>query len=120
MKIVQAVIDVTGGKVYSVAPEGRLDAVTVPALEAVLQAQLGNGHVQIVLDLSGVTYLSSSGLRAMLHARRQAQAGGGDVVLSGMTPRVREIFEMIGFNDLFHVFDRVAEAAAAFAKSAAA
>jgi anti-anti-sigma factor len=120
VKIVQEVIDVAGGKVYDIAPEGRLDAVTVPALETALQDQLGGGHVQIVLDLSGVTYLSSSGLRAMLHARRQAQAGGGDVLLSGMTPRVREIFEMIGFNSLFHVFDHVADAAAAFAKSAAA
>lgn len=100
--------------VYRIAPDGRLDAVTVPALEAVLSEHLNSQRIRIVLDLSATTYLSSSGLRALLHARKQAQAAGGDVVLCGMRPRVREVFEVIGFTSLFRVFDRMAEAAAAF------
>ena len=104
-------------QVYSIEPQGRLDAVTVPALETVLNEHLTAGHVRLVLDMTGVTYLSSSGLRAMLRARKLAQAGGGDVVLCGMTPRVREIFEMIGFTSLFKVFDDAAAAAASFRKA---
>lgn len=100
--------------VERIAPDGRLDAITVPALEAVLRDQLGAVRVRLVLDLSAVTYISSSGLRALLQARKQAQAAGGDVVLCGMNPRVREVFEMIGFTSLFKVFDRAAEAAEAF------
>ncbi len=98
--------------VYGIGPQGRLDAVTVPALEAAFDEQLQAGHVQIVLDLTDVTYLSSSGLRALLRARKAAQAGGGDVVLCGMTPRVREVFEMIGFTSLFQVYGAAADAAA--------
>ena len=106
-------------QVYCIVPQGRLDAVTVPALEAVLDQHLTAGHVRIVLDMTGVTYLSSSGLRAMLRARKTAQAGGGNMVLCGMTPRVREVFEMIGFTSLFQVFDAVPEAAASFGKAEA-
>ncbi len=113
MKIVQETL---AGGVARIAPEGRLDAVTVPALETVLKDHLDAGRGQIVVDLSGVTYMSSSGLRALLRARKRAQAIEGDVILSSMNPRVREVFEMIGFTSLFRVFDRVDEAAAAFAK----
>jgi anti-sigma B factor antagonist len=106
-------------QVYCIAPQGRLDAVTVPALEAALDQHLAANHVRIVLDMTGVTYLSSSGLRAMLRARKAAQMSGGDVVLCGMTPRVHEIFEMIGFTSLFQVFREVTEAAASFGKAEA-
>jgi anti-sigma B factor antagonist len=101
-------------QVYCIEPQGRLDAVTVPALESVLEQHLAANHVRLVLDMAGVAYLSSSGLRALLRARKGAQAAGGDVVLCNMTPRVREVFEMIGFTSLFRVFDGVAEASASF------
>lgn len=104
-------------QVYCIEPQGRLDAVTVPALESVLDQHLAANHVRLVLDMAGVTYLSSSGLRALLRARKGAQAAGGDVVLCNMTPRVREVFEMIGFTSLFRVFDGVAEASASFTGS---
>lgn len=113
MNIVQEALS---SEVYRVAPEGRLDAVTVPALEAVLREHLDAKRVKLVLDLSQVSYMSSSGLRALLRSRREAQAGGGDVVLCGLNPRVREVFEMIGFTSLFRLYDRAAEAAAAFDK----
>ncbi len=103
-------------QVYRITPRGRLDAVTVPALEAALDEQLAARHFRLIIDLSEVAYISSSGLRALLHARRQAQAGGGDVALCAMNARVAEVFEMIGFNNLFRIFATPAEAAAALAK----
>lgn len=105
------------GPVYRLAPQGRLDAVTVPALEAAIDEQLAARHYRLIIDLSEVGYMSSSGLRALLRARRQAQLGGGDVVLCGMNERVTEVFEMIGFNSLFRIFATAAEAAAALAKN---
>jgi anti-anti-sigma factor len=96
--------------VYRIAPEGRLDAVTVPAFEAVLTESLDAGRSKLVIDLAGVTYVSSSGLRALLSVRRRARSEGGDVVLCNMLPRVREIFEMVGFISLFKIFASVQEA----------
>lgn len=105
------------GQVYRIAPQGRLDAVTVPALEAVIDEQLAARHFRLIIDLSEVAYISSSGLRALLRTRRQAQAGGGDVALCAMNERVTEVFEMIGFNSLFRIFATSAEAAAALMKT---
>ena len=107
------------GTVFRITPNERLDAVTASALEGFLKAELEAGHVRLLLDLSEVTYLSSSGLRALLHIRRQAQAAGGDLVLAEMSPRVREVFEMIGFTDLFQVFDRAEDARAVLAQTQA-
>ena len=105
------------GQIYRIAPQGRLDAVTVPALEVVIDEQMAARSFRLIIDLSEVAYISSSGLRALLRARRQAQAGGGDVVLCAMNQRVTEVFEMIGFNSLFRIFASPAEAAAALAKT---
>ena len=107
------------GQVYRLAPQGRLDAVTVPSLETAIDEQLAARHFRLVIDLSEVGYLSSSGLRALLRARRQAQAGGGDVALCAMNERVTEVFEMIGFNNLFRIFATSTEAAAALTKTVA-
>lgn len=103
-------------RVVRLAPEGRLDAVTVPLLETVLDDQFSAGQILLVIDLGEVSYISSSGLRALLSARRRAEAKGGDVVLCAMNDRVREVFEMVGFNNLFRIFSTAAEAAAALSK----
>ena len=105
------------GQVYRLAPQGRLDAVTVPALETAIDEQLSARHFRLIIDLAEVGYMSSSGLRALLRARRQAQQGGGDVVLCAMNERVTEVFEMIGFNNLFKIYATPAEAAAALMKN---
>jgi anti-sigma B factor antagonist len=117
VKIVRAT---AGEEAYRITPSDRLDAVTASALEAFLQNELLAGHTHLLLDLSKVTYLSSSGLRALLRTRRQAQAAGGDLVLIEMSLRAREVFEMIGFTDLFQVFDRAEDALAVFAQGKAA
>jgi anti-anti-sigma factor len=113
---VNVLLEALPERVYRITPQGRLDAVTVPALEAVIDEQLAARHFRLIIDLSEVAYISSSGLRALLRARRQAQAGGGDVALCAMNGRVAEVFEMIGFNNLFRIFATSAEAAAALAK----
>ena len=106
-------------QVYRLAPLGRMDAVTVPSFEAVVDEHLTAGHVRLVIDLANVTYISSSGLRALLRARRQAQTGGGDVALSDMSDRVTEVFTMIGFDNLFRIFPHVADAAQALTQGTA-
>jgi len=101
-------------RVVRVTVEGRLDAVTVPAFEQTLQRLLADGQIRLVVDLGAVNYISSSGLRALLTARRQARARGGEVLLCQLHPRVREIFEMVGFLSVFGVYTTCQEAAGAF------
>lgn len=101
------------GNAVRIAPEGRLDTFAVPAFEAVLSEHLDAGRSRLVIDLASVNYVSSSGLRALLSARRRARVGGGDVVLCNMASRVREIFEMVGFVSLFGIYASVDEAVSA-------
>lgn len=102
--------EVLEGDVIRVAPQGRLDTFTVPPFEQVLTEHLDAGRARLIVDLGAVSYVSSSGLRALLSARRRARTGGGDVVLCNMAPRVREIFEMVGFVSLFNICASAADA----------
>ena len=89
---------------------GRLDASTVNILErALLRALLQSTRV-IIIDAGEITYISSSGLRVLLSARRQARERGGDILLCALTPNVRDVMNMVGFITLFTVYDNVEDA----------
>jgi anti-sigma B factor antagonist len=105
------------GDVACVTVEGRLDAATVPVFEQTLQRLLADGQCRLVVDMSAVNYISSSGLRVLLTARRQARSRGGDVFLCCLHPRVREILEMVGFISVFGIYGSCDEAVSAFLQS---
>jgi anti-anti-sigma factor len=96
------------------APQGRLDALTVPQFERMLREHLDQGTNKLVVDFGDVTYISSSGLRALLTARRLARSQGGDVKLCRLSPRVYEIFDMVGFTQVFGIYESVEAAREAF------
>ena len=87
-----------------ISPEGRLDSNSSLLLEKTLMAQLGAGHTWLFIDMENVEYIASSGLKVLVAAWRRAREAGGDVILSGLQPRIVEIFEMVGFDMLFQVF----------------
>ncbi|MBN1890255.1 MAG: STAS domain-containing protein [Thermoflexales bacterium] len=101
--------------VMLVRGDGRLDAATVDVFEGRLQDLLAEKHVRLVVDLAHVDYISSSGLRALLTTRRLAREQAGDVLVCCMSPRVRQVFDMIGFSSVFGVYDDLPQAQAAFA-----
>lgn len=85
-------------------PTGRLDSNTSPVLEKVLNTHLQRGHGWLFLDFSGVEYIASSGLKILVSAWRRANERNGDLILSGLQPRIVEILEMVGFDMLFQIF----------------
>lgn len=87
-----------------ITPGGRLDSHSTQQLEMALNALLERGTAWLFVDLSSVDYIASSGLKVLVAAWRRARANGGDLILSGLQPRLVEIFEMVGFNMLFQVF----------------
>ena len=74
----------------------------------------------IVLDLSGLEYVSSAGLRCFMLASRQAKAQHGRIFVAALQPMVAEIFEISHFNLVFQVFPTVREALGAVSAEAAA
>jgi anti-anti-sigma factor len=86
---------------------GRLDASTVNILERALIRGFAMGSHVAIVDMGEVTYISSSGLRVLLSARRQAREKGGDLVLCSLSTNVRDVMDMVGFTVLFTISDTV-------------
>lgn len=101
---------------------GRLDQDTCDAFRVVLmrdvEAAARDGGA-IVLDLSGLEYVSSAGLRCFMLASRQAKSQQGRIFVAALQPMVREIFEISHFNLVFQVFPTVREALGAVSTEAA-
>ena len=102
---------------------GRLDQDTCEAFRGELMkhveaAARANGGV--VLDLSGLEYVSSAGLRCFMLASRQAKQHQMKIFVAALQPMVREIFEISHFNLIFQVFATVREALVAISADAAA
>jgi len=103
--------------------EGRLDQDTCGGFTTELMSHV-DGAVReggaIVLDLSGLEYVSSAGLRCFMLASRQAKAHHGRIYVAALQPMVTEIFEISHFNLVFQVFPTVREALGAVSAEAAA
>ncbi len=84
---------------------GRLDASTVHVLERALMRALSQDTRAVVVDAAEITYISSSGLRVLLAARRQIRERGGDILLCSLPPNVRDVMNMVGFTALFSIFE---------------
>ena len=105
------------------APARRIDHGSAEGFKDALRPHLercATGKDQIVLDLSGVDYISSAGLRVLMLARKQAKAQGGTLVVAGLTPVVKEIFEISRFTVVFEVFASVRDALVRISPSAIA
>ena len=84
------------------AVTGELDASTSPSLAAAV-AELPVGSGQIDVDLGGVTFIDSSGLRVLIALSDRATADGRKVVVSGASNPVRRLFEITGLESVFGV-----------------
>jgi anti-sigma B factor antagonist len=104
----------TSGPVTVLSLEGRLDAVSSEVAGKQIDGVIEDGAGKIVIDLSGLEYISSSGLRVMLAALKKVRSRSGDIRLSALKPFVHEVFEISGFSRIFLVFDNADQAVASF------
>lgn len=94
--------------------KGRVDSETAPELDSALSNLLADGRNKIVLNLQGVDFLSSAGLRAMVKALKEAQGSGGDVRLASVSEPIEVILRTVGMMQMFKMFSTTEEAAAGF------
>ncbi|MFJ9576446.1 STAS domain-containing protein [Streptomyces sp. NPDC101191] len=93
--------------------EGELDMETADLLGAHLTEQLRQGRRRLVLDLSALDFMDSSGLNVLIRAVQKARDVGGDLYLAAPTPAVRRILEITGVTMTAPPHAGVAEALAA-------
>jgi anti-sigma B factor antagonist/stage II sporulation protein AA (anti-sigma F factor antagonist) len=97
-----------------VAPAGRIDHASADEFQTALEPHLAEcreSEPALVVDMSKVEYISSVGLRVLMVAAKQVKSQNGCIVVAGLTPLVKEVFEISRFNLVFDVFDSVEAAA---------
>ena len=92
------------GPFLVLAATGRMDTITAPQFEAACVQALEAGEKRLVVDLSGLDYISSAGLRSILSAAKKLKAQGGDLAFCALSGIVAEVFAVSGFAKLLPVF----------------
>jgi anti-anti-sigma factor len=101
---------------------GRIDLTTAPSFQDLLLPTLTDctGETKkALLDLSGVHYMSSAGLRVLVLASRQCQQQQGEMVLAALSADLQKVFTITHFDTLFKVFATVPAALAHLSPTAA-
>jgi anti-sigma B factor antagonist len=80
---------------------GEIDLVTAPQFEGFLRAQLARTHAVLMIELSGVSYMGSAGLKVLLLVRAESDRRGIDLVLADCSAIVRRVFELSGLLGYF-------------------
>ena len=97
--------------------KGRVDSVEATRLAQALEAAGRRGKYKIVVDMSGVEYMSSAGFRALGEAQRSSHRHQrGEVVLAQVPPPILEALELVGFTEYFRIENNV-QAALEFAEN---
>jgi anti-anti-sigma factor len=100
------------GDIVILSPVGRVDNDTSPRFQTKLLACVGSAATTVLIDFSGVEYISSAGLRALMMASKQSKATDGRLAAARLTPMVKEIFAISRFSLVVQVFETTAEAIA--------
>jgi anti-sigma B factor antagonist len=111
------------GTARVLAPRGRLDHDNCEAFQADLVPHVEaceRDGLALVLDLSGLEYVSSAGLRCLMIAAKQAARHNSRIVVASMQPVVAEIFQISRFSLVLEVFPTMREALASVSPQAAA
>ena len=93
------------GGVSVLALEGFVDAHTAPEFERVMQEEIDAAQVRLVVDGRDLTYISSAGLGVFMGFIEEVRERGGDIKICGLVPKVRQVFELLGFHKVYEILD---------------
>ena len=96
--------------------EGYLDAHTAPIFENAVQEEIDAGHKQLIVNCEHLTYISSAGLGVFMSFIEELREAGGDIKICGATPKVLQVFEILGFPALFDLLPDVPAAVKRYAE----
>ena len=86
---------------------GKMDAVSSPEFEKKLLELMGEGEKDFVIDLAGLDYISSAGLRVILATAKRLKEKEGKILLASLKDMVKEVFEISGFSAIIPIYESV-------------
>jgi len=96
--------------------KGFLDAHTAPELEDVFQKLIKNKKYKIVVNFRDLSYISSAGLGVFMAFIEEVRKNDGDIKLTNMTPKVFNVFDLLGFPILYEIYGNEEDAISKFLK----
>ncbi len=90
--------------------DGRIDAVTSPALDREIAHLFDTGHKRFLLDFVKVDYLSSAGMRLLLSWTKKLNGSGGHFVMCNLDDDVMDIIKVAGFERVLRIYPNEGEA----------
>jgi len=100
------------GETTVISLAGRIDSTNAKAFEESLLKKVAASGPAVVLDLSGLQYISSAGLRVILLVAKQLQGRKARFALCALAPVIREVFEVSGFSKIIRIVGTREEALA--------
>ncbi len=91
------------GEVLTLSLAGRLDGVTSKGVEERILGLIDGGARRMLLDLAGLEYVSSIGLRVLMLAAKRMKAAGGRLAVAELRPAIRKVFDIAGFDTVLHI-----------------
>ncbi len=92
------------GAINIISVSDRLDSNTAGDLEKKFIPKIDAGETQFILDFAELDYISSAGLRVLLHAAKKLNQTDGQVVLCCVKDEVKEVFEIAGLAPIFPIY----------------
>jgi anti-sigma B factor antagonist len=89
---------------------GSLDVQSASGFNQKLKEEINRGFKIIVVNMENLAYISSAGLGVLINANEHIQKSGGELRLCGLSEKVKNIFRLLGFINLFKIFDSEKEA----------
>ena len=102
------------GEVSILKVAGFIDTSTSSTLEEIIKNYFDSSRVKIVVDLSGVEFVSSAGWGVFVAYLRKMRSKGGDIKLAAMIEKVDQVFKLMEFDSLIDAYPTVEEAAKGF------
>ncbi len=110
-------MDITQGEqngITVITLKGRIDSEGAVDLDLALHTAASEGKHKMILDMAEVRYLNSAGLRTLADVLTITREGGGDLRLASLNPKVQRVFQIIGFDKFFNIYENVEAASSEF------
>ncbi len=104
----------TYGNVDAVIVNGRIDSSNASELDDAFKGLTDNGRYKLIIDATGVNYMSSAGLRTLISSLKTCKKKGGDLRICQPSERVAEVLSLAGLTDLFEIYDNRTAAVGSF------